>query len=171
LKSPDPGGVLLLAEVEEAGGVASLPQLNTGAVSVPANCIPKVVEAPGASLPFHAALTAVAAWPDVLTTAFHVLTIRWPSAIAHVTDQVVAVVAAVLATVTLTTAPAVEPLPQREAISAVAWHPPAPVSAEAVPTAPDSVVNAVIAVSPTASAGAPRVHRLDNAMSTHSFNH
>src|SRR5204862_7755102 len=110
----------------------SLPQLNTGADPVPVSCIPKFVEAPGASLPFHATLTAITVPPDVLTVAFHALTIRWSPDNAQVTDQVVAVVAAVLATEMVTTPPPVEPLPHCASLCAVAWHPPVTVAAEAL---------------------------------------
>ncbi|CCH17860.1 hypothetical protein MILUP08_42791 [Micromonospora lupini str. Lupac 08] len=165
LTSSGPGGELETGG-EEGGDTASLLQLNAGAELEPASCIPNVVEAPGASLPFHARLTAVTVWPDVLTVAFHALTTRWPSASVHVTDQVVAGVVAVLVTVTTTTAPLVGPLPQCESVRAVARHPPATVSAEALPGTTEIMARAVSAPTPATSQDAARATRLDNATST-----
>src|SRR5438045_1124405 len=137
---------------ELLGVTASLLQLNTGAEALPHSCIPKVVDAPGAKLPLYDTLTAVAVSPTVVTVAFQADTILTPEASDQVADHFVAGVGAVLATVTVTIAPALAPVPQWLSTCAVALQlpvPPAaagelPASAAVVPSATSSAAPAVI---------------------------
>jgi hypothetical protein len=122
--------------------------------------MPKVAEAPGASLPFHGTLTAVTVpLLDVVTVAFHPLTIRRLLGSVQVTDQAVAVFAAVLTTLTLTTSPPVVPLPHRLSTCAVAWQLSVAVAAAAMPVASCAINNAVrvpaTAVKPDTASAAP----------------
>src|SRR5690349_3878775 len=172
LTSPRTGGGLL-AELdtggEVVGGAASLAQLMARAGPVPASCMPKVAEAPGASLPFHGTLTAVTVpLLDVVTVAFHPLTIRRLLGSAQVTDQTVAVFSAVLTTLTLTTSPPVGPLPHWFSTCAVAWQLSVAVAAAAMPVASCAINSTVrvpaAAVKPDTASAA----RLDIAIANYS---
>src|SRR6185437_3148210 len=150
------------------GGAPSLAQLGMGVDGTPESCIPKVVDAPGASAPLYEALTAIAVAPVVVTVAFHADTTLWPAASVQVTAHLVAAAVEVLVTLTVTISPPYHWL----SACAVALQAPASACAAgagagAPPARAGIISSATSVLAPTVTPATARAERLDMAMTTH----
>jgi hypothetical protein len=151
--------------IVEPVGMTLLVQVKVGAGAIPASCMPKLVEAPGAREPLNGALVAVAAAAETETVAFQAATRDWPAPRVQATLQAVAPVAAVFVTVTVTIWPPEAPEPHWESTRAVAAQ--SPVAASAVPVVATAVTAAMM-TSPVAAANRPlREMRWKIAMAEH----